>query len=61
MASEEDSYKTEKQFYETFHDWQGNFIPRLHGTGRRADDHYPFLIISYEGEPVGSDLGRDDM
>jgi hypothetical protein len=58
--SEHDSYETEKKFYEAFVDWQGQFIPVLHGAGRCADSERRFLIISCEGEAVGSSLSQDE-
>lgn len=60
MDSEVESYRLEKEFYRTFASWQGSGIPRLLGSGNCCCDGRPFLILSYEGEPVGSDLSQDE-
>ena len=60
MNSEEESFKAEKRFYEVFGDWQGTHIPILYGSGRLAGEDQQFLLISYEGEPVGSSLEEEE-
>jgi hypothetical protein len=61
MNSEEESFKVEKRFYEAFADWQGTRIPIIYGSGCLAGDDQRFLLLSYEGEPVGSSLDQEEM